>query len=161
MFWPLILLSFTIQANALNLLSVGDSFDRYWGHEWCKRKREMFRSADRGDQTKQPPMVQIWGDPRLDPNKLFHNSPMYCRDPISNDSVAEFGLLGSAMNGPYQLNKNEDKMQTHLRVPLGLNGYFKTFDIVPDRIVIHTNAWDGLYYFTMEPPSSELSQGTI
>lgn len=130
--------------NCLHIFLVGDSFDRYWGHEWCEQKKSEFHNYRNETRYIYPNLI-IWGHKTLDTG--YHQTPLWCRDSITNDTVSQMMLFGSSWKGPYYHHYTGIPFETSYRMELGFRNYFETFDLIPDRILFHTTQWDVSYWY--------------
>lgn len=130
--------------GSVHIFLVGDSFDRYWGHEWCEQKKVEFHNY-RYETRYVIPNLIIWGHQSLDTG--YHQTPLWCRDSITNDTVSQIMLFGSSLKGPYYHHYTGIPFETQYRMELGFRNYFETFDLIPDRILFHTTQWDVSYWY--------------
>ena len=114
---------FFLIVSGVNLLLIGDSFDRHWVHEWCEDKKSAYHNYVEKSRFVFPYGI-IWGDQSLYLDE--HNSPFFCRDTELNDTVAQFQIFGSNLIGAYAYGKgkDDDTKNTQKLVKYGLEGYF-------------------------------------
>ncbi len=114
--------------DSFNLLLIGDSFDRFFVDEWCSDKPSTHHLYTEKNQSSLWPSFAleygiIWGHQNLSMDRF--RPPIFCRDNISNDSVATLFIYGSNLTHPYHMSRNERYDDTEFRVEQGLRDYFE------------------------------------
>ncbi len=85
----------TTSTEALNVLLIGDSFDRFFVTEWCFGKQDRYKTDNQTQIiTTQYPVAYYFGDQILINEKSQENS-VSCKDHRTNDSMALVQIFGS------------------------------------------------------------------
>jgi hypothetical protein len=126
-FIHLLLLSLVTSIDGVNLLILGDSFDRIENNEWCREKKSTYHQYSEKHESELPFGIR-WADDSL---KNIHDefqSPWFCRDELNGDTVASMMIFGAKLNGPYfsQVNKlPPEYASTSNRIHTAFKFYFE------------------------------------
>ncbi len=110
--------------NSLNLLFIGDSFDRNWVNEWCEENPNTYhRYIEKANFVHSYGL--IWSDTKF--NDHDNRTPFFCRDDSNNDTIAQIQIFGSNLKCPYYHDRTGSMDGTEFRIRRALRDYFSNF----------------------------------
>lgn len=140
----LVLFSSLLFAEGLNLLSIGDSVDRYMVEDYCTVRGPSRKGMCGGLE------CTYFLDGILKPG-VFPTSSMLCLNEPFNESVAFVQIYGSEDTGPYYNPERGTHDDWHVNSPDRINAsiaaYFDRVG-VPDLVTLNSILWDTAHFFS-------------
>jgi len=140
----LLLSSTVLIAESMNLLSIGDSVDRYMVEDYCTVRGPSRKGMCGGLE------CTYFLDGILKPN-VFPTSSMLCLNKPFNESVAFVQIYGSEDTGPYYNPERGTHDDWHVNTPDRINASIAAyFDRVgaPDLVTLNSILWDAAHFFS-------------